>query len=114
MTNMTNLAEQSCAACEGVGERLSDAQIADLKSRLHTDWVIAADGQSLSREFAVKGFAKAVYLANLAAYLSDGQGHHADVAFGWGYCRVTYTSHELGRLSQNDFICAAKFDEAVA
>lgn len=109
---MTDLAEKTCAACEGWVAPLTDEKIVALKSALHPEWNLAEDGRSLSREFRFKGFAKATYLANLAAYLSDREGHHADVAFGWGYCRITYTSHELGRLSENDFICAAKLDQA--
>lgn len=109
---MPNLAEKTCAACEGFVPPLTDEQVDELKSALHADWNLAKDGRSLSREFRFKGFAKATYLANLAAYLSDREGHHADIAFGWGYCQITYTSHELGRLSENDFICAAKLDQA--
>ena len=53
-------------------------------------------------------------LANLAAWHGDKQGHHPDVAFGWGYCSISYTTHEIGGLSENDFICAAKLDALVA
>jgi len=61
-----------------------------------------------------KGYAKAVYHANLAAWLADREGHHPDVAFGWGYCEVTFTTHDLNGLSENDFICAAKLDRLLA
>lgn len=110
---MAELTERSCAACDGWAPVLSDDQVAALQAKLHPDWNYDRDAQTLTRSFAFKGFAKAVYTANLAAYLGDREGHHADVAFGWGYCRVTYTSHEVGRLSENDFICAAKLDAVV-
>jgi 4a-hydroxytetrahydrobiopterin dehydratase len=29
---------------------------------------------------------------------------------GWGHCKVRYSTHAIGGLSQNDFICAAKID----
>jgi 4a-hydroxytetrahydrobiopterin dehydratase len=29
---------------------------------------------------------------------------------GYDYCRIAYTTHAIGGLSQNDFICAAKID----
>lgn len=110
---MTDLTSESCAACDGWVPPLSDDRMAELKSKLDPAWSVDADGISLSRKLVFKGFAKAVYTANLAAFLSDKEGHHADVAFGWGYCDITFTSHELGRLSENDFICAAKFDALV-
>jgi 4a-hydroxytetrahydrobiopterin dehydratase len=61
----------------------------------------------------VKGYAKAVYLANLGAFLADQAGHHPDVSFGWGYCKVRFTTHAAGGLTEGDVICAAKFDAAV-
>lgn len=110
---MTDLTSKSCAACEGWVPELTDAQIKDLAAQLDPAWNVDLTTQSLSRKFTFKGFAKATYMANHAAFLSDREGHHADIAFGWGYCTVTYTSHELGRLSENDFICAAKLDASL-
>lgn len=110
--SVNDLTTKSCAACEGWVPPLSDAQIAALKAKLDPAWHMDEKAESLSRKFTFKAFAKAVYMANLAAFISDKEGHHADIAFGWGYCHVTFTSHELGRLSENDFICAAKLDAA--
>jgi len=81
---------------------------------LHRDWVLQNDSTIISREFRFKGFAKAVYLSNLCAWLADAEGHHPDIAFGWGYCRVSLTTHALGSLSQSDFDWAAKLDKLVA
>ena len=38
------------------------------------------------------------------------EDHHPDLEVGYDYCRVTYTTHSIGGLSENDFICAAKID----
>lgn len=110
---MIGLADKISAAYAGQVSPLSEDSLASLKAALNSDWEIDANGKSMSRKFVFKAFAKAVYTANLAAFISDKEGHHADVAFGWGYCHVTFSSHELGRLSENDFICAAKLDAAV-
>lgn len=111
---MTDLTSKTCAVCDGTGPTLSSAEIENLKAQLNPNWIVDEQGKSLLRKFSFKGFAKATYTANLAAFISDKEGHHADIAFGWGYCHVTYTSHELGGLSENDFICAAKLDAAVS
>ena len=29
---------------------------------------------------------------------------------GYDYCRISYSTHAIGGLSANDFICAAKID----
>ena len=111
---MSDLTSKNYAACDGWAPELTDDQIGKLKTDLDPSWEMDAQAQTLTRKFAFKGFAKAVYTANLLAFLSDKEGHHADIAFGWGYCHVTFTSHELGRLTENDFICAAKVDAAAA
>ncbi|MGB7261716.1 MAG: 4a-hydroxytetrahydrobiopterin dehydratase [Albidovulum sp.] len=105
-----DLGNRSCAPCQSEGTPLADP--APMMSRLHPDWRL--DGARICRRFTFKGFAKAVQMANLAAWLGDKMGHHPDVGFGWGWCEVTFTSHELGGLSENDFICAARLDALVA
>ncbi|WP_227751849.1 4a-hydroxytetrahydrobiopterin dehydratase [Tabrizicola oligotrophica] len=101
-----DLTNRDCAPCRGEGEVLADP--AARLSALHPDWRL--DGQRLTRRFGFKGFARAVQMANLAAWLGEKLGHHPDVGFGWGWCEVTFTSHELGGLSDNDFIAAARLD----
>ncbi len=73
-------------------------------------WSLSPDGRAITRHFTVKGFAKAVELANLAAWLANKRGHHPDVAFGWGYCRVSFTTHDAGGLTDADFAAAAHLD----
>ncbi len=63
------------------------------------------------RRLEFKGFAKACHAANLAAFLSDKTGHHADIRFGWGYCEVRFTTHDAGGLTDADFDNAARFDQ---
>lgn len=72
------------------------------------------EGGTLRRRFTFNGFAKAVEMANLAAWLGNKQGHHPDISFGWGYCEVAFTTHDAGGLTDADFICAAKLDALVA
>ena len=54
--------------------------------------------------------AKALMLVNAVGYLAEAQGHHPDIKLGWGYAEVSFTTHSVGGLSENDFICAAKLD----
>ncbi len=61
----------------------------------------------------MKGYAPAHMLANAAAFLAEREGHHPDISFGWGWCEVTFWTHTVGGLSDNDFICAAKLDALV-
>ncbi len=114
MTDTNDLADMSCEPCKGGIAAMDLGTIQEMRGQLHADWVLDTNSTSLTRRLEFKGFAKAVYHANLAAWLADQEGHHPDVAFGWGYCSVTFTTHDTGGLSENDFICAAKFDRLLA
>ena len=70
-------------------------------------WTLSPDGRAITRRFDFKGFAKAVEMANLAAWLGNRHGHHPDIAFGWGYCQVSFSTHDAGGLTDADFACAA-------
>lgn len=112
--SVCDLRDRTCEPCKGGTPPLDAAAAERLKADLHADWHLDAAAKALTRRFEFKGFAKPVQLANLAAWHGDKQGHHPDVGFGWGYCTITYTTHEIGGLSENDFICAAKLDALVA
>jgi 4a-hydroxytetrahydrobiopterin dehydratase len=47
---------------------------------------------------------------NAVAHVANVEDHHPDLELGYNYCRITYATHSIGGLSQNDFICAAKID----
>ena len=88
----------------------------DIAARLARleDWTLSPDGRSILRRFAFKGFAKAVEMANLAAWLGNRMNHHPDVTFGWGYCEVRFSTREAGGLTEADFACAARLNDLVA
>ena len=93
---------------------MNKEQIQTQLARLHDNWKLSDDDKSLARRFEFKGFAKSVYLSNLCVWLADQQNHPPDIAFGWGYCEVHITSHDIGGLSERDFNWAAKLDELTA
>ncbi len=105
-----NLSDVHCKPCNGEVPPLDSGAITNLFEKLDDDWALAADGKSITRHFKFKGFAKAVHMANLCSWLADREGHHPDIAFGWGYCQVTLTTHDIDGLSENDFIWAARLD----
>lgn len=74
-------------------------------------WELAADGTSISRTLKFKDFLSTIAFINAMAYMSEQQGHHPDFSAGYNYCEVRYTTHAIGGLSENDFICAAKIND---
>ena len=79
---------------------------------LNDEWSINDKGR-LIREFKFKGYAKAVYAANTIAMLCDQCNHHADVGFGWGYCKISLTTHDVKGLSELDFKLAEMIDKII-
>jgi 4a-hydroxytetrahydrobiopterin dehydratase len=47
---------------------------------------------------------------NAVAHLANIEDHHPDLSVGYSYCHVRFSTHAIGGLSDNDFICAAKID----
>ncbi|MFK7993927.1 MAG: 4a-hydroxytetrahydrobiopterin dehydratase [Granulosicoccus sp.] len=109
----TELSGKHCASCDGKIPRLSNRDIAEFLDELHADWQLSAESTSLHRRFVFKGFAKATYLVNLCIWLADREGHHPDIGFGWGYCEISLSTHDVGGLTENDFIWAARLDALI-
>lgn len=51
---------------------------------------------------------------NAVAWIANQEGHHPDLEVGYNHCLVRYSTHAIGGLSENDFICAAKIDKLLA
>lgn len=111
--SVCDLATKDCEPCKGGVPPIPADEARQMASELE-GWEISAESSTIHRRFEFKGFAKAVEMANLAAWLGNKQGHHPDISFGWGYCEVLFTTHEAGGLTQNDFICAARLNALVA
>ena len=107
------LSSKHCAPCDGHLRVLSESDVNRFFRQLHDDWRLGESAASLERRFAFKGFAKATYLANLCVWLADREGHHPDISFGWGYCHVLLSTHDVQGLTENDFIWAARLDVLV-
>ena len=103
-----------CLPCSEATPRLAPDDCCARMAGLHGDWQLDAGASSITRAFAFKGFAKPVQLANLCAWYGEKTGHHPDIAFGWGYVRITYSTHEIGGLSEVDFATAEGLDRLVA
>ena len=107
---MNALAEQRCVPCEGGVAPLSLNEAQALLKELSDAWKIAADGRSIRAEWKFRNFYHAMSFVNAVAHIANAEDHHPDLEVGYGYCRMTYNTHAIGGLSQNDFICAAKVD----
>ena len=65
----------------------------------------------LEKNFKFKNFKDSQDFINIIGKISEEEGHHPDITFGWGYAKITITTHAIEGLSENDFILAAKIDK---
>lgn len=65
-------------------------------------WQIAADGRAVSRRFSFPDFEATMGFVNRLAFLANAQDHHPDLRLGYGYCEVSFTTHEAGGLTERD------------
>ena len=107
---MTRLTDRNCKACAPGTPPLKRAAANELLAQLAEGWTIADDGRSLHRALRFGDFHRAMGFANAVAWIANAEDHHPDLELGYDYCRITLSTHSIGGLSENDFICAAKID----
>ena len=108
---MSDLTAKRCVPCEGGVEPLAPEEADAMLTRLD-GWV--RDGNEIKKTFEFRNYYQTMAFVNASAYVSHREDHHPDLLVGYKACAVTYTTHAIGGLSENDFICAAKLDALVA
>jgi len=104
---MTELAKRKCKPCEGGVAPYSAEQAKELLGQLK-GWILE-DGK-LAKLYAFRNYHETMAFVNALAWISHREDHHPDLQVGYNKCRVEYSTHAIGGLSENDFICAAKAD----
>jgi 4a-hydroxytetrahydrobiopterin dehydratase len=62
----------------------------------------------ISKNYAFEDFYETIAFVNALAYIANQEDHHPDLAVSYNKCRVSFSTHDAGGLTENDFICAAK------
>lgn len=96
--------------CESETRLLDKTEIDSHMEEISPEWQLAGDGKSISRLFHFKNYYDTMSFVNVVAMVAHRQDHHPDMTVTYNTCRVDYSTHSVGGLSVNDFICAAKVD----
>ncbi len=67
----------------------------------------------ISKEYSFKNFYETIAFVNALAYIANQEDHHPDLAVSYNKCSVTFTTHDAGGLTENDFICAARINALI-
>ena len=103
------LTKKKCKPCDG-GMRPLDPNAARELAAQVPKWKLRKDEPRLWREYTFKDFARAIKFVNKVAEIAESEKHHPDVHVHYNLVKLVLWTHDIGGLSQNDFIVAAKID----
>lgn len=106
----SDLLNHHCKSYPKGSPALNSASAQKLMAQLHGDWSITASSDSIQRTFRFKNYYETLAFVNAMAWIIHREDHHPDLEVGYNRCVVHFSTHSVGGLSENDFICAAKID----
>ena len=110
---MNKLLEKKCVPCEG-GVVPFDISEIHKYQKMVDGWNIIKDKKDiyfLEKQFSFKNFLDSQKFVIEVGKISEEEGHHPEITFGWGYAKINITTHAIEGLSENDFILASKIDK---
>ena len=110
---MTDLLNKKCVPCEGDAIPFDITEIHKYQKKVD-GWEIVKNNKNiyyLEKKFIFKNFLESQKFVNVVGVISEEEGHHPEITFGWGYAKINITTHAIEGLSENDFILAAKIDK---
>lgn len=113
MSDLIPLVQAHCLPLRGSQHRLTQARIAELLPQVPA-WELVEDGHALSRTFHFDNYHQTMAFVNALAWVAHREDHHPDLGLHYNRAIVRYSTHDVGGLSENDFICAAKADGLLA
>ena len=110
MADLIPLAQARCITRRGHEHRLGEARIRELLPQV-PGWELAEDGRALVKTFRFDDYYRTMAFVNALAHVAIAENHHPDLSVHYDRCVVHFSTHDVGGLSENDFICAAKADQ---
>jgi len=107
---MTDLLNQKCRALTGV----SPMELQTVAAHLAQVPGWALQRGAIEKTFDFKDFHETMAFVNALAWICHVEDHHPDLQVSYNRCVVRWSTHSVGGISLNDFICAAKANALVA
>ena len=110
MVNSSDLVSRQCVPCQGGVLPLKGEALTGLLAQLGHGWQVI-DEHHLEKRFKFKNFREALAFTNKVGEIAENQGHHPEIALGWGKVVLTIWTHKIDGLTESDFIFAAKVEQ---
>jgi 4a-hydroxytetrahydrobiopterin dehydratase len=109
------LAQIKCTACRAGEPTVTDEEIKRLYPQVSAWTIIEKDGiKRLELTFKFKDFSEGLSFTNRIGKIAEEEGHHPAILTEWGKVTVTWWTHKIKGLHNNNFIMAAKTDNLLA
>ena len=110
---MTELVRERCVACRRDAPRVTDDEITQLHPMVGEWELFEDDGvKKLRRSFRFRNFQQAMDFSMTIGQMAEEEGHHPKLVTEWGRVTIDWWTHKIRGLHRNDFIMAAKTDQA--
>lgn len=106
---MPGLTNKTCKPCEGGVTPLNADGARAMLGQL-TGWELQQDAKTIRQAFRFTDYYQTMAFVNAVAWIAHQEDHHPDMEVSYNRCLIHYSTHAIGGLSENDFICAAKID----
>lgn len=107
MADLIPLVQAHCLPRKGVEHKLGEARLSELLPQV-PGWELAENGLALVRTFGFRNYYETMAFVNALAWVAHREDHHPDLSVHYDRAMVRFSTHDVGGLSENDFICAAK------
>ena len=107
MSDLIALADAGGDPRKGSEHKLTAARVRELLPEI-PGWEVVEDGHALVKTFKFKDYYRTMAFVNALAYIANREDHHPDLGVHYDRCVVRFSTHDVGGLSENDFILAAK------
>ncbi|MFQ6615216.1 MAG: 4a-hydroxytetrahydrobiopterin dehydratase [Fidelibacterota bacterium] len=112
---MRNLEHMKCEACRRGEPTVTEEEMREFLPQIPQWKIVERDGVNrLERVFRFKDFVQALSFTNRLGEAAEHEGHHPALLTEWGRVTVSWWTHKIGGLHQNDFIMAARTDHLAA
>ena len=109
---MKKLVQMKCSPCCMGDPTVPDKEISQFLSQLPGWKLLDESGiKRIQRVYTLENFIQALAFTNKVGELAEAEGHHPTLETAWGTTTVTWWTHKINGLHQNDFIMAAKTDD---
>lgn len=110
---MVDLIKKKCVPCEGGVIPFDISEIHKYQKKVD-GWNLTKNEKNiffLEKNFKFQNFKDSQNFVNNVGKISEEEGHHPDIIFGWGYAKVQIFTHKIKGLVESDFILAAKINK---